>query len=152
MLTAYLTGSAVGVLLGGSIADKVKRHGDMAAIGFGLSALIMLLVATLDLSVVSLVLAMGLSGVIFGMVQPARDMLVRRAAPPGAAGRVFGIVSTGFNIGGIIGPLMFGWVMDHGDPRWIFYGAVLFIALTALFGFVEERRGSRRAALHSSVG
>ncbi|MGE0852372.1 MAG: MFS transporter [Hyphomicrobiaceae bacterium] len=152
VLTAYLTGSAVGVLLGGSIADKVKRHGDMAAIGFGLSALIMLLVATLDLSVLSLVLAMGLSGVIFGMVQPARDMLVRRAAPPGAAGRVFGIVSTGFNIGGIIGPLMFGWVMDHGDPRWIFYGAVLFIALTALFGFVEERRGSRRAAaLHSSA-
>ena len=58
---------------------------------------------------------MGLAGVIFGMIQPSRDMLVRRAAPPGTAGRVFGIVSTGFNIGGIIGPLLFGWLMDHGS-------------------------------------
>ena len=55
-------------------------------------------------------------------IQPSRDMLVRRAAPPGAAGRVFGIVSTGFNIGGIIGPLLFGWMMDHGSPRSGFFG------------------------------
>ena len=54
------------------------------------------------------------------MIQPSRDMLVRRAAPPGTAGRVFGIVTTGFNIGGIIGPLLFGWLMDHGSPRWVF--------------------------------
>ncbi len=98
----------------------------------------------------SLVLAMGLSGIVFGIVQPARDMLVRRAAPPGAVGRVFGIVSTGFNIGGIIAPLIFGWVMDHGDPNWIFYGAVLFIAITGAYGFFEERRGARRAALANS--
>ena len=71
---------------------------------------------------------MGFAGIIFGMMQPSRDMLVRRAAPPGAAGRVFGIVSTGFNIGGIIGPILFGWLMDHGEPRWVFGGAVVFMA------------------------
>jgi MFS transporter, FSR family, fosmidomycin resistance protein len=152
VLTAYLVGSAVGVLLGGAIADKVRRHGDMAAISCGLSALILLLVAVLDLSVAPLMLAMGASGLMFGIVQPARDLLVRRAAPPGAVGRVFSVVSTGFNIGGIIGPLIFGWVMDHGHPRWVFYGAVLFIAMTALYGFFEERRGFRRRALPSSVG
>ena len=69
-------------------------------------------------------------------------MLVRRAAPPGAAGRVFGIVSTGFNIGGIIGPLLFGWMMDHGSPRSVLMGAVVFMALTALYGLFEERRGA----------
>ena len=31
--------------------------------------------------------------------RPSRDMLVRAATPPGAYGRVFGFVSTGFNIG-----------------------------------------------------
>ncbi len=63
---------------------------------------------------------MGLAGFLFGIIQPSRDMLVRKAAPPGAAGRVFGIVSTGFNIGGIFGPLLFGWLMDNGAPRGIF--------------------------------
>jgi MFS transporter, FSR family, fosmidomycin resistance protein len=107
----------------------------------------MLLVATLTLSAPALILAMGVSGIIFGLVQPARDMLVRRAAPPGAAGRVFGIVSTGFNIGGIFGPLLFGWLMDRGEPRWVFGAAVIFMGLTALFGLLEDRRGRRRHPL-----
>ena len=118
-LTAFLAGSAVGVLAGGALADKTSRHGIVAAIGFCLAALVMLPAAILSLSLPLLVLAMGLSGVIFGIMQPSRDMLVRRAAPPGAIGRVFGIVSTGFNIGGIIGPLVFGWMMDHGSPQWV---------------------------------
>ena len=87
---------------------------------------------------------MGLAGILFGMIQPSRDMLVRKAAPPGAAGRVFGIVSTGFNIGGIVGPLLFGWLMDHGEPRWIFGAAVVFMAATALFAFARGSRGRRR--------
>jgi hypothetical protein len=28
---------------------------------------------------------------------------------------VFGIVSTGFNIGGMVSPLLFGWLMDAGQ-------------------------------------
>ena len=151
-LTAYLAGSAVGVLMGGWLADRTTRHGHVAALGFGLAAAIMLLVATLTLPATALVLAMGLAGVIFGMVQPSRDMLVRHAAPPGTAGRVFGIVSTGFNIGGIIGPILFGWLMDHGQPRWVFGGAVIFMAMTALFGLLEERRGRRTPSPRSSRG
>jgi MFS transporter, FSR family, fosmidomycin resistance protein len=127
-LTAYLACSAIGVLLGGWLADRTGRHGHVAALGFGLAAAIMLLIATLTLPAAALVAAMGVAGIIFGMVQPSRDMLVRRAAPPGTAGRVFGIVSTGFNIGGIIGPILFGWLMDHGEPRWVFGGAVIFMA------------------------
>jgi FSR family fosmidomycin resistance protein-like MFS transporter len=145
-LTAYLTGAAAGVLLGGSLADRTRRHGDVAAIGFGLAAAIALLIATLTLSPVILVIAMGISGVLFGLIQPSRDMLVRKAAPPGAAGRVFGIVSTGFNIGGIVGPLLFGWLMDHGQPRWIFGAAVIFMAVTALYGLFEERRNRAAAS------
>jgi MFS family permease len=86
---------------------------------------------------------MGLTGFLFGIVQPARDMLVRKAAPPGAAGRVFGIVSTGFNIGGIVGPALFGFLMDQGAPRWIFGSAVVFMLATAALGLIEERRNRR---------
>jgi MFS family permease len=144
-VTAYLAGSAVGVLLGGPVADRTRRHGDVAAAGFAISALISLSIAVFNLPVVLLIAAMGVVGVVIGMVQPSRDMLVRRAAPPGAAGRVFGIVSTGFNIGGIFGPLLFGWLMDSGSPRWIFGAAVAFMLATALYAAFEDR-GSRLRA------
>jgi MFS family permease len=139
-LTAYLAGSAAGVLAGGALADRTRRHGDVAAAGFGLSALIALCIAVFSLPAPVLICAMGLTGALVGMVQPSRDMLVRKAAPPGAAGRVFGIVSTGFNIGGIFGPLLFGWLMDIGSPRWIFGAAVAFMAATAVLALLEDRR------------
>jgi MFS family permease len=158
-LTAYLAISAVGVLVGGWLADRTGRHGDVAAAGFGISAVIALAIATLPLGGPLLVVAMGLTGFLFGIVQPSRDMLVRKAAPPGAAGRVFGFVSTGFNIGGIVGPLMFGWLMDHGAPRWVFGTAVVFMTATALFAVFEERRprllgvlSGRGAVLRQSLG
>jgi len=144
-LTAYLVAAAIGVLAGGPLADRTTRHGDLAATGFALSALIALTIAVASLPVPALVLAMGLSGFLFGVIQPSRDMLVRRAAPPGAAGRVFGIVSTGFNIGGVVGPLLFGWLMDQGAPRLIFGAAVVFMAATAVLGVLEERRPLARA-------
>jgi predicted MFS family arabinose efflux permease len=139
-LTAYLTAAAVGVLAGGLLADRTSRHGHVAAAGFGVSAVLALAIAVAPLPVPALVAAMGLTGFLFGIVQPARDMLVRKAAPPGAAGRVFGIVSTGFNIGGIVGPALFGFLMDQGAPRWIFGSAVVFMVATAVLGLLEERR------------
>ena len=143
-LTAYLAGSAVGVLMGGVMADRTRRHGDIAALGYGVSAVVTLAVALLALPAAAIILALGVAGVLVGIVQPSRDMLVRKAAPPGAAGRVFGIVSTGFNIGGIFGPLLFGWLMDNGAPRWVFGAAVIFMGVTALFAFFEDRRPRRR--------
>jgi len=144
-LTAYLAGSAAGVLAGGPLADRTSRHGAVAAAGFGVSAVLALAIATLPLGAPPLIFFMGLAGFLLGVVQPSRDMLVRKAAPPGSAGRVFGIVSTGFNIGGIAGPLLFGWLMDYGAPRWIFGAAVVFMLVTALFALFEERRPGRHA-------
>jgi MFS family permease len=147
-LTLYLAGAAAGVLVGGAVADKTAAHGGVAAVGFGLGAMILLAIAALSLGPAVLMAAMGVAGFVFGIIQPSRDMLVRKAAPAGAVGRVFGIVSTGFNIGGIFGPMLFGWLMDHGAPRAIFFAAALFMALTALSGLVEERR--RRAPVDST--
>jgi MFS family permease len=139
-LTAYLAAAAVGVLAGGLLADRTSRHGDVAAAGFAFAALIALAIAVASLPVPVLVAAMALAGFLFGIIQPSRDMLVRKAAPPGAAGRVFGIVSTGFNIGSVIGPLLFGWLMDQGAPRAIFGAAVAFMTVSAVLAILEERK------------
>ncbi len=142
-LSAFLFAMAIGVLAGGFIADATKRHGDVAAGGFGAAAVLILTIGTVDLGPAFMVLAMGSAGFLSGMISPSRDMLVRAASPPGAFGRVFGIVTTGFNIGGTIGPMIGGWIMDHNLPRWVFYSSVLFMALTALMGLASEWRMRR---------
>src|SRR3954451_10603107 len=108
-LTAFLGASAIGVLAGGFLADRTRRHGQVAAACFALNAAIVLVIAIATLPAVLLTAAMAVAGFLGGVIAPSRDMLVRNAAPPGAAGRAFGIVSTGFNLGGIVSPLLFGW-------------------------------------------
>ena len=145
-LSGFLFATAIGVLAGGFIADMTKRHGDVAAAGFGGSAVLILAVGTIDLGPILLTLAMIAAGFLSGMISPSRDMLVRAASPPGAFGRVFGIVTTGFNIGGTIGPLIGGWIMDHDLPRWVFYSSVAFMVTTSLMGLLSERRARRQTA------
>jgi len=146
-LSAFLFMSAVGVLAGGVVADRTQRHGDVAAFGFGGAAMLILAVGTVDLGPVLVVAAMGLAGFLSGMISPSRDMLVRAASPPGAFGRVFGIVTTGFNIGGTLGPLIGGWIMDHNLPRWVFFSSVLFMAMTSVMALASDWRSRRRSAL-----
>jgi MFS family permease len=138
-LTAFLGSSAAGVLAGGFLADHTRRHGQVAAVCFALNAAIVLVIAVITLPAVLLTAAMGTAGFLGGVIAPSRDMLVRNAAPLGAAGRAFGIVSTGFNIGGIISPLLFGWIMDQSMPHWVFGASVVFMALTVLLALVTDR-------------
>ena len=146
-ISAFLFTSAVGVLAGGVIADRTSRHGDVAAFGFGGAAVLILLVGSVNLGAILVVVAMGMAGFLSGMISPSRDMLVRAASPPGAFGRVFGIVTTGFNIGGTVGPLIGGWIMDHNLPRWVFFSSVLFMALTSMMAMASEWRSRRRSSL-----
>jgi MFS family permease len=139
-LTAFLGASAVGVLAGGYLADRTTRHGQVAAACFGINAIIMLVIATTTLPSVVLTTAMGIAGFLGGVIAPSRDMLVRNAAPPGAAGRAFGIVSTGFNFSGILSPLLFGWIMDQQMPHWVFGASVAFMVLTVLLALVTDRK------------
>ena len=138
-LTAYLGAGAGGVLAGGFLADLTERHGQVAAACFAVNAVILLIVAAVTLPSLLLTAVMALAGFLGGVIAPSRDMMVRNAAPPGAAGRAFGIVSTGFNIGGVISPLLFGWIMDKNLPHWVFGVSVVFMVLTVLLALATER-------------
>jgi MFS family permease len=139
-LTAFLGASAAGVLAGGYLADRTKRHGNVAAACFAINAVIISIIATINLPTAVLTAAMGIAGFLGGVIAPSRDMLVRNAAPPGAAGRAFGIVSTGFNFSGILSPLLFGWIMDQSMPHWVFGASVAFMVLTVLLALVTDRK------------
>jgi MFS family permease len=144
-LTAFLGASAVGVLAGGFLADRTQRHGQLAAASFAVNAGIVLVIATVALPAILLTTAMTAAGFLGGVIAPSRDMLVRNAAPAGAAGRAFGIVSTGFNFSGIASPLLFGWIMDQNEPGWVFGVSALFMALTVLLALFTERKPRARA-------
>ena len=143
-LSCYLMAMALGVLAGGFIADATRRHADVTAGSFAVAAAIVFAIGTVNLSL-ALLPAMAAAGFLAGMIMPSRDMLVRAAAPPGMAGRVFGIVTTGFNIGGAVGPMIGGWFIDHGEPRWIFLSSVCFMAITVGAVLIGDRRSRRRA-------
>jgi MFS family permease len=145
-LTAYLGASAVGVLAGGFLADHTRRHGQVAAACFAVNAAVVLSIAVVNLPQLVLTAAMTLAGFLGGVIAPSRDMMVRNAAPPGAAGRAFGIVSTGFNIGGIISPLLFGWIMDQNAPHWVFGASVVFMVVTVVLVLATERSPKGKSA------
>jgi MFS family permease len=152
-LTVYLTATAFGVLSGGFVADMTRRHGEVAALGFGINAGLILSIALFGLAPALLVVIMGLAGFLSGIIQPSRDMLVRAAAPAGAIGRAFGVVTIGFSIGGTIGPMLFGWILDRGAAHWIFGVSTIFMLLTVAVALIGDRQmAGRRAAMVQSIG
>ena len=141
-LTGNLLLSAAGVLVGGLLVTRTKRHSLVATLGLTAMALSVVLVAVVDLDSLALIAAMSLAGLFSGVIMPSRDMIVREVTPPGSFGKVFGFVTTGFNIGGIVSPLIFGAVMDHGSPRMVF----LLVAAFTLLGVVTVAARPRRIA------
>jgi FSR family fosmidomycin resistance protein-like MFS transporter len=141
-LTANLMLSALGVLAGGVLAARTSRHHWVAAGSFLGIALTAVTIGAADLGFVVLLIVMSLNGFVNGLMQPSRDMIVRSVTPDGQFGKVFGFVTTGFNIGGIVAPLMFGYVMDSGHPRWVFFmvgGLSLLAILTLVPNFLRRR-------------
>jgi MFS family permease len=145
-LSAFLGFSAIGVLAGGFLADRTRRHGQVAAACFAINAAIVFVIATAALPSLLLTTAMATAGFLGGVIAPSRDMLVRSAVPAGAAGRAFGIVSTGFNLGGIVSPLLFGWIMDQNMPHWVFGASAIFMILTVLLALFTDRGPLKRSA------
>lgn len=137
-LTSLLLMNALGVLIGGVLASRTSRHAAVAALGLLFAGAATALIGVVGFSAYALVFMSSLSGLCVGITSPSRDMLVRAVTPQGAYGRVFGFVSSGFNIGSMIAPPIYGMMMDHGDPRAVFFfsAACSIVCIsTVVFGF-----------------
>ena len=141
-MTGFLVGSALGILVGGFIADRTRHHERVAVAGFVTTGGIVFAIGVFGPGVWVLVPSFTVAGLLFGMIMPSRDMLVRAAAPPDQLGKVFGFVSVGLNIGSAIMPAFFGWVLEQGDPRWLFFLAAAFMlaGLLTVIGAGSVRR------------
>jgi MFS family permease len=142
-LTVFLATMAFGVLGGGLLADRFRNHEAIAAICFCLAGIVTLSLAVVKLDPIAITAIFGLAGLLVGVVMPSRDMMVHKAATPGTTGYVFGIVTTGLNVGGIIAPPVFGYLVDHRMYAAVFVLSACAMILTS--GVVLLQRHSATA-------
>jgi len=117
-LTAYLLGSATGILAGGFVAARRIRSERVVATALSISALTALLLASGHVPAASVLILMAVMGFGVGLAGPSRDLLVRHAATNrfgrASYGRVYGFVYSGLDVGLAVAPLVFGGLLDAG--------------------------------------
>lgn len=144
-LTAYLLGASAGIFTGGFLAVRTSRHDLVAVGGMAASATVMFVIASAWFPAGTLPVLFALMGFMGGMTNPSRDMIVRSTTPPGSTGKVYGFVYSGLDVGSMLTPVYFGWLLDRGHASAVFFTVVATAALT--IGTVLQLPGaSRRAA------
>ena len=114
-LTAYMVCGAVGMFVGGVVAARLPLHSDRVvawcmAVGAGLMAI----AGTGWLGGLGSMAVLAATGFAVGVGGPSRDMMIKKATPKGATGRVYGTVYSGLDLGFAAAPLIYGVFMDRG--------------------------------------
>jgi FSR family fosmidomycin resistance protein-like MFS transporter len=144
-LTFFMVASAGGMVIGGFLATDPSRCEKIVGTGFSIAAAIALVIGFAPLPPLAVPVLFALMGVASGIAGPSRDLIVKRAAPPNATGRVYGVVYSGLDIGQAFAPLVFGRLMDMHRPADIWLGIAIVQALLITTAFNVHR--ARRTAL-----
>ena len=148
VVTGYMLCGAAGMLAGGFLASRSERLEKLIGVCLLGSALLLCLVASGVLPGLLAAAVAALAGVGTGLAGPSRDMLIKRAAPPGATGRVYGTVYSGLDLGFAVAAPVFGMLLDHGAPSAVFYGSAATLVLgVASASFVGLRMARAQQGL-----
>jgi FSR family fosmidomycin resistance protein-like MFS transporter len=126
-LTAYMLCGAVGMFVGGFIAARSAHSDRVVAMAMAAGAVLLALCGTGLLGGTATMVVLAITGFAIGIGGPSRDMMIKKATPKGATGRVYGLVYSGLDTGFAISPVIFGVFMDRG-----WYGATLLGAALVL--------------------
>ena len=148
VVTGYMLFGAAGMVVGGFLVGRVERLEKTISACLLFSGGLLALVATGWLPGYVALGVAALAGVGTGLAGPSRDMLVKRAAPPGATGRVYGMVYSGLDLGFCLAAPVFGYMLDHHMNAGVFYGAAVGMVLSVVSaGFVGAGVAARKAQL-----
>ena len=131
-VTGFMLCSAVGMLVGGLLVSRMARLEKLIALCLLSSAALWILVGTNVLPAFLSVAVLIISGFGVGLAGPSRDMLIKRAAPVGATGRVYGAVYSGLDLGFALSAPVFGYLLDKGSPQWVFFAAAMALIIAVL--------------------
>ncbi len=130
-LTAYMLCGAVGMLAGGFVAARYPGWSDrVVALCMTVAALFMALCASGLFGASGTLVVLAATGFAVGVGGPSRDLMIKKATPKGATGRVYGLVYSGLDVGFAISPLIFGVFMDRGWYAATLLGAALVLLLS----------------------
>jgi len=129
VVTGYMLCGAAGMVAGGFLAGRVQRLEKIIGTCLLASAVLLMLVGSGVLPGVASMALASLAGLGTGLAGPSRDMLIKRAAPPGATGRVYGMVYSGLDLGFALAAPVFGALLDRGLTGSIFHGAAAALVL-----------------------
>ncbi len=132
LLSGYMLCSAGGMVVGGFLAARAERLERLIGGCLLASASLMALVGSGLVPAALAVPTLIISGFGVGLAGPSRDMLIKRATPAGATGRVYGTVYSGLDIGFALAAPVFGHLMDRGMPQGVFFGAALALGMGVL--------------------
>jgi len=144
-VTAYLLGGTAGIVAGGFLAVRTERHDRVAATGLLAGAALLATLAAGLVPAPAIVPLVAAVGFVIGATGPSRDLIVRNATPRGAAGRIYGFVYSGLDLGATLGPVWFGLMLDHGLAREMFF-VIAMLYVVAIATVVNVRR-SRAVAV-----
>lgn len=145
-LTGFLIGGSVGILAGGMLADRTSNHHLVAVSGLLLAAVGVAMIATGQVPMALIVPLLGAVGFCVGATLPSRDLIVKRSTPPGASGKIYGFVYSGLDVGAASIPVLFGWLLDHGEPHWVYLVVVVAMLLSCATVMNMRRRPAMAAA------
>ena len=80
------------------------------------------------------------TGFAIGVGGPSRDMMIKKATPKGATGRVYGMVYSGLDVGSATSPLVFGVFMDRGWYGLTLVGGACVMLLSVLVALGVGKR------------
>ncbi len=130
-LTAYMLCGAAGMFVGGFVAARYPRWSDrVVASCMTAAALCMALCASGLFGATGTLVVLAATGFAVGVGGPSRDLMIKKATPKGATGRVYGLVYSGLDTGFAISPLIFGIFMDRGWYAATLLGAALVLLLS----------------------
>jgi MFS family permease len=139
-LTAYMLCGALGMLVGGFVAAKRPAHSDrVVAVCMSSAAVLLGVCASGWLGATGTMAVLAATGFAVGIGGPSRDLMIKKATPKGATGRVYGLVYSGLDVGFAISPVIFGAFMDRG-----WYSATLACAAAVLLLSVGAALGVGR--------
>ena len=132
ILTCFLVAAIFGSLPGGWLADWVRMEYIVVVVCFAVMSLCVLLMGSGYLTLWLVFLMASIAGLMRGLYNASRDILVRRASPSRSVGTAFGFVTLGYTLGQGGTPVLYGWLMDQGLGSGVFLVAAGFAFLAML--------------------